>query len=128
MSVISRGAPTAGRTAARTTGNSSELKGLGLEVLGETVRAEFPGDARLLVTAEGGEGVEAAAVDVDLPGVHPAGEGHRLRLLTGPDGAGQAVDRAVGDAQGVLLVLVAQDRQDGAEDLLLGDRHLRGDV
>ncbi len=60
MPVISSGAPMAGRTAARTAMGArtpSELEGLGLEVLGESVRAEFPADAGLLVTAEGGEGL-----------------------------------------------------------------------
>src|SRR6478752_1090398 len=135
MSVISRGAPTAGSTAARTTnrllgGSSggSELEGLGLEVLGEAVRAEFTAHPGLLVTAEGGQGVEAAAVDVDLPGVHAAGEGDGLLVVRAPDGAGQPVDGAVGDPQGVVHVLVPQDGEDRAEDLLLGDRHVRGDV
>src|SRR4051812_7908543 len=105
-----------------------ELEGLGLEVLGQAVHAEFAAHARLLVTAERREGVEAAAVDVDLTGLHAAGERGRLRLVAGPYRAGESVDGAVGDAQGVLLVLVAQDGQDGPEDLLLGDRHVRGDV
>src|SRR6478735_10372218 len=133
MSVTSRGAPTAGSTAARTTdrlladreciGGGSELEGLGLEVLGQAVRAEFAADAGLLVAAEGRERVEPAAVDVDLAGVHPAGEGDGRLVVGGPDGARESVDRAVGDTQRVVLVLVLQDRDDGAEDLLLGDRH-----
>ncbi len=55
-------------------------------------------------------------------------ERDRFGLLAGPHRAREAVDRAVGDADGLVLVVVAEDREDRAEDLLLGDRHVGGDV
>ncbi len=113
-----------GRTAARTIFSAPGTGGLGLEVFGEPVRAQFAAHPGLLVTAEGRKGVEASAVDVDLTGLQPPGERGGLGVVARPDGTGESVHGAVRDAQGVLLVLVAQDAEHGTEDLLLGDRHL----
>jgi hypothetical protein len=49
-------------------------------------------------------------------------------LVGGPHAAGQAVLGVVGDAHGVVLVLVGDDDQHRAEDLLLGDPHRVVDV
>src|SRR5207237_7747781 len=80
-----------------------QLQRLRLQVLLEAEAAEFPAVARLLVTAEGGEGVEAGAVEVDL--ARPQLPGHLLGALrvARPDPAGEAVDGAVGDGDGLLL-------------------------
>ena len=46
----------------------------------------------------------------------------------GPDRAAEAVVGVVGDGDGLLLAVVGDDRQDRAEDLLLGDLHVVVDV
>src|SRR5512143_703407 len=103
--------------------SSSELQRLGLEELLEPEGAELAADARLLVATERRDRVEPSAVDVDLTGLHPAGERGRPLLGLRPDRTREAVGRAVGDRQGLVLVGVADHRQDWAEDLLLLDRH-----
>ena len=80
--------------------------------------------ARLLVAAERRERVEGAAVDLDLPGAHPPRDALGALRVGRPDAAGEAVDRVVGDPDRVVLVVVGDDRQHRAEDLLLGDRHV----
>jgi hypothetical protein len=40
----------------------------------------------------------------------------------------EAVFDVVGDGDGSVVVAVGDDRQDGAEDLFLGDRHVVGDA
>src|SRR5690606_37167174 len=94
----------------------------------ETVTAVLAAVARLLVAAEGGVGVERAAVHFDLAGTQAAGHGDGAVLVGGPDSAGESVHHPVGDAHGVVLVVVGEDRQHRPEDLLLGDRHLWGDA
>src|SRR3954462_1903948 len=102
----------------------SELHGLDLEELLEAVRAVLAAVAAVLVATERGDGVERTTVDLDLAGADATSD------LLGPLGVGslhatrQAVDRVVGDADRILFVLVADDRQDRAEDLLLGDGHV----
>src|SRR3954452_18950027 len=81
--------------------------------------------AGLAVAAEGGMGVEGAAVDLDLAGADAPGDGDRAVGVGRPDAAGEAVGGRVGDPDRVVLALVGLDRQDRAEDLLLADRHLR---
>jgi len=51
-------------------------------------------------------------------------EAVRAADVAGPHAGRQAVGGAVGDTQGVLLVLEGNDRCDRTEDLLLGDAHL----
>src|SRR5690606_18581076 len=102
-------------------GRHLELQRLVLEVLLEPVAPELAAVAGLLVAAEGRERIEGPAVDVDLTGAHAPGDALRALVARGPDGAGEAVGRAVGDAHGVVLVLVGDDREHRAEDLLLAD-------
>ena len=80
--------------------------------------------ARLLEPAEGRHGVEGTTVDLDLAAADAAGDGLGPLGIARPDAGRQAVDGVVGDADGVVLVLVGNDREDGPEDLLLGDRHV----
>ena len=55
----------------------------------------------------------------------PLGDADRALLVGRPDAAGEAVVAVVGDPHRVVLAVVGLDRQHRAEDLLLGDRHLR---
>ena len=84
--------------------------------------------AGLLVAAEGRERVPLGIVDRHLAGAHPgrdlAGVPDILRLHIGR----QPVDRVVGDPHRLVLVVIGDDRQDGAEDFLLLDRHAGPDV
>src|SRR5690606_33583305 len=107
---------------------ASELHRLDLEELLEAVLAVLAPVAAVLVAAEGRVRVEGPAVDLDLAGADPAGEGLGPLRVGAPHAAGQAVDRVVGDSGGVVLVLVADDRQDRPEDLLLGDGHVVADL
>src|SRR5580700_7274452 len=89
---------------------ASELEGLDLEVLLEAKLAEFAAMSRLLEPAEGGRHVERAAVDVDLPGAEPAGDGLCMVGVGCPDGACEPVDRIVGDLDRLFLAVVRNDR------------------
>jgi len=60
--------------------------------------------------------------------VRRLGHGHGPVLIGAPHPAGQSVDHAVGDAHGVVVVLIAEDREYRSEDLLLGDLHVGGDL
>src|SRR5207237_1010271 len=80
--------------------------------------------ARTLEAAERRQRVEGTAVDLDLTAADAAGDGLRPVGIAGPHAGREAVVGVVGDAHGVLFVLVRNDRQHGPEDLLLGDRHV----
>src|SRR5918999_1820078 len=99
--------------------------GLDLHVLEDRVGAHGPPEPALLVAAERrpDHAARPERVDRDLPRLGPAGESHGLSDVAGPHGGHQAVARAVGDLERLLLVLDAQHREHGAEDLLLGDAH-----
>src|SRR5712691_12653171 len=103
----------------------SELQRLDLEELLQSELAELAAAAGLLEAAERGEGVEAAAVDVHLAGAEAAGNAFGAGGVARPDAAGQAVHGVVRDADRVVVVLVREDGEHGAEDLLAGDGHLR---
>src|SRR4029079_13881977 len=53
----------------------SDLERLGFQELLQAKAAELATEARLLVTAEGRHEVDPPAVDVDLAGAHPPGDG-----------------------------------------------------
>src|SRR4051794_1287392 len=91
-------------------------EGLDLEELAEADRAELPPEACLLVAAEGRGPVGAAAVHRPLPGAQAPGDAGGALGVSRPDAPGEAVDAVVGDAHGVVLVVVRQDRQHRAED------------
>src|SRR3712207_7596554 len=99
-------------------GRGLQLEALGLEELLDAELAQLTALAGLLVAAERGHGVERPAVDLDL--ARPDAPGHGLRPLgvARPHPAGEAVDGVVGDADGLLLVVVREDGQDRPEDLL----------
>src|SRR6185437_15848224 len=103
------------------------LHRLGLDELLEAVLAALAPDARLLVAAEGRARVEVPAVDVDLARAHLAGYPLGPGRVGAPHRAGQSVRGAVGDLDGLFLGVVGDDGEDGTEDLLLGDGHVRRD-
>src|SRR3954471_14110435 len=100
-----------------------ELQRLGLEELLEAELAELAAVAGLLVAAERSQRVEAAAVDLDLAGADLAGDLLGPLRIAGPHAAGEAIDRVVGDLDGLFLGVVGNDREDGTEDLLLLNGH-----
>jgi hypothetical protein len=73
-----------------------------------------------LTPPKGGGEVGDVAVDADRAGADPLGDGGAAFGVGGPDRAAEAEVRVVGDADGVDVV-VRDEGQDGAEDLLLGD-------
>ncbi len=99
-----------------------------LEKLVERERADLASDPGLLEAAKRREHVEAPAVDVDLPGAKPARHVQRFFRRAGPDAAGKAVNRIVGDPHGVVFGVVGDDREHGPENLFLRDGHAIVDV
>src|SRR5690606_37886820 len=99
---------------------------LHLEEVLEPVLAPLAAVARLLVAAERRVRVAGGAVQVDHAGAQPHGDGLGAGEVARGDVAGQAVDGVVGDADRILLVLVADDGDHRAEDLLAGDGHVVG--
>src|ERR1700722_10094571 len=104
------------------------LDGLHLEELLEAVLAALAAEARLLVTTEGRHGIEGSSVDVHLTGAQLARDFDGLFVAAGPDTAGQSIRGIVGDRDGLFLRVVGDDREDGSEDLLLGDDHVVANV
>src|SRR3954464_6118896 len=82
----------------------------------------LPAEAALLVTAAGRVGTEDPGVDIDRTGAQPAGDCGRRGDVGAVDLRGQSVGAVVGDAYGVVDVVVADDGEDGPEDLLLRGR------
>src|SRR5207247_9907322 len=88
------------------------------------LESELAADAALHVAAEGcGDREQMVVVDPHRAGPHLLRDLERLRLVARPDRAAEAVDRVVGHADRVVDVLVADDAEHGAEDLLLRDLH-----
>src|SRR5919107_86854 len=100
---------------------------LDLQVLLQAESAHRATDAGPLVAAHRGVGVRGCAVEADPSGPQAVHHPSTARPVTTEDVATEPVGRVVGDPQGVFLVAVGQNGQDGAEDLLPGDRHVRGD-
>src|SRR5271156_372223 len=94
--------------------------GLRLGVLVQSLSAVLAADAGPLVAAEGSLDRRTA---VDFYGARADLQCHLEGAsgVGGPDGPGQAVPRIVGDADRVIVGVVADDHSDRAEDLLLGD-------
>src|SRR5690606_24922493 len=102
--------------------------GFHLEEVFEAVMTPFATVARLLVATEGRVVVQRGTVEMDHAGANLTGDIARAFQISGGDVAGQPVAGVIGDADGVCLILVADDRQHGSEDLLTGDRHVVGDM
>ncbi len=103
--------------------------GLDLEILLESLQAVLPPQSALLVAAEGHVGMEPrAAVDRQRAGADASGHAELALLVGATDHAAQPVARVVGDADGVVVVLVGDDAEHRAEDLVLGDRRVGIDI
>src|SRR5207342_2742839 len=110
----------------------ARLPGVLLDV-GALVEAEFgvrAADARVLDAAPGalaGAVAEGVVVDPDHPRLDPPGDPLALLAVLRPDRGAEAELGVVGEVDRLLLAVDYDDRQDGAEDLLLHDPHLVGD-
>ena len=102
---------------------------LGLGVVRERSFAKLSPDARLLVSTEGELVVQhVVLVDPDGTGAEAVGNADGGVEVGGVDGSGETVIRVVGALEDLLLRLELGDRADRAEDLLLDDLHVLGDV
>src|SRR5918999_6401450 len=106
-------------------GRGSKLKRLRGQELLDPEAAELSPVTGLLVAAERGQRVEGPAVYLHLAGADPQRNRLGAFLVARPDATGQAVLAVVGDPDRVVFIRVGLDREHRAEDLLLGDRHLR---
>src|SRR5262245_37594410 len=98
--------------------------GLDFGVLVEPGDAVLAADAARLVAAERHVGaVRGGAVEADEARAQPAGNGDGPVERARHHVAGEPVDAVVGDPDRVLLVVERDHHEDGAEDLLLRDRH-----
>src|SRR5512139_1318485 len=93
---------------------------LGLQIVVEAELAPLAPVAALLVAAERAAEVEAP-VDRDPSGPDPAGDGTGLFQIGARHIAGQSVLGVVGDLDGVVEIVITEDRGDRPEDLLPGD-------
>src|SRR5262245_9123284 len=127
----SRGRALIGPTPGSPRGGSLDRhrQGLALEELLEAGDAHLPADAGLLVPTERRVRSEpVATVDTHGAGPDPLRDRDRPVVVGAEDGAGQAEDRVVRDPDRVVVILVADDREHRAEDLVLGDLAVRVDV
>src|SRR5690606_25949815 len=99
-----------------------------LQVARQALGAELAAEAAGLVAAEWRARLDHVAVDAVGAGPHLPGHLHAALGVGRPDRPGQAVLAVVGDPHRVRLVLVRNDGQDRAEDLLAGDAHVVGDA
>ena len=100
---------------------------LGLAVLVEAGGPELAADAGLLEAAPLGlRHVRVVVVDPDRAHPQPGRDPLALAGVLGPDRAGQAVDRVVGDPDRLVLVAERLDGEHRPERLVLGDRHRAG--
>src|SRR4051794_26688797 len=98
--------------------------GVGLERVG----AELATDAGLLEAAERGRDAHRAVrVDRDHAGLDRPRDAQGARAVAGPDRAGEAVDRLVGEGDRLRLAAEGDDRGDRPENLLAGGPVVVGD-
>src|SRR5688572_6134896 len=105
-----------------------EVYGLQLEVRLESLDAAFAAPARLLEAAEWHLRIDDHAVDRHAARAHAARDLVTALRVRRVDGAVQAVHRAVRLLDGVVEILVRDERHDGPEDFLARSRHLLIDV
>src|ERR1700726_3314968 len=102
---------------------------LPLAVMIEGGKAQLAPDATSLDAAERHLQVDAPTrVDRDHPRLDGTRHAQGPREVPRPEGAGEAIRRAVGQPDGLLLAVERQDGDDRTEDLLLGERHGGGHV
>src|SRR4051794_34220560 len=111
---------------------SGDGDGLQLEVAVEALAPHLPADAARLDAAERCGRIHAVGlVDAEGPGADPARKPEPSLAVARPHRSRQPVVGVVRDAYGSVvigLVVVRDDREDGAEDLLLRDPHPVVDV
>src|SRR6476620_8767677 len=101
---------------------------LALDELLQAGLAHLASDPRLLVAAERCVGAEVvAAVDGERAGPDAPCHGQRA-VLAAEDRARQTVDRVVGDAHRIVVVLIGDDGQHRAEHLFLRDLAVGVDI
>src|ERR1700735_4711749 len=88
----------------------------------EALGSALASDARLLEAAERDSEVGAPRIGTDGAGPELSRDRAGPVHVVGEDGRVEAVDRVVGDADGVLLVNGRDDGEHRPEDLLLRDR------
>src|ERR1700739_1180086 len=93
---------------------------------GHTVLAAEP--AGLIATERGIRAVGRGAVEADKSGPQPLCHRHRVLDRSRHHIARKPIHAVIGNADRVFLVVVRNHDENGAEDLLLGDRHLVIDV
>src|ERR1700722_17768482 len=98
--------------------------GSGFEKRFHPVPAIFAANAGVFNPAPGRLRIVHHAVDHDASG--PYLRGHATRALeVGPkDGGVETISRVVGDPDRLVLGVISDDTQHGAENFLLGDHHL----
>ena len=107
----------------------SEAEVLDLGVLVDPVLGALAADAGLLDATEGALGAgHHALVDADHAGLHLLADAPALADVVGVEVAGQTDGGVVGEVDGLLLLGELHDGEDGAEDLVLEDLHLGGEV
>src|SRR5436309_3327458 len=95
---------------------------LDLRVTVHSMHAELAAEARLLHAAERRDHAHRAVrVEREHAGVDRPRHAERAGSVAGPDRAGEAVHRLVGNAHSVGFVVERDDRRDRAEDLLARD-------
>mmetsp|Transcript_21894 Transcript_21894/g.35117 ORF Transcript_21894/g.35117 Transcript_21894/m.35117 type:complete len:457 (+) Transcript_21894:138-1508(+) len=97
---------------------------LHFRVVLERVLALVPAPARLLVASERARHVEVVvAVDPNGARLELLGHGKRVADVPGADAGSEAVHRAVGAPNRLIVIFEGQDLHDGPKDLLLADGH-----
>src|SRR5215217_3499808 len=101
----------------------------GLQVLFDAFRAAFAAEAGVLDTAEGGGGVgDHALVEAYHAGLETLADAQGPLKVAGVDVGHEAVFCVVGGCYGLLFRIEGGDRGHGAEDFLLEERRVVGDV
>src|SRR5262249_52717273 len=102
--------------------------GLQLQEFAQAGLAPLATVSGLLVTAEGAAEVGLRAVHVNVAAADPLGDLPGALDVRRRDVARQTIERVVGDLDRLVLVLVVDDGEHRAEDLLAGDGHVVADV
>lgn len=84
-----------------------------LDVAGQADLAVLAAEAARLESPEGAVEADRRSVQRDRPGTQSADDVQGPVGIRGPDAAGEAVLEVVGDADGVVIVVVGDDDQDG---------------
>src|SRR5579864_6612659 len=98
---------------------------LGLRIVFQHHLVRFAADAGNFVPAEcRARRIQVVAVRPDAPRLNGTAHPIRAAAISSPDAGTKAVERVVGNFEGLRLVLEGGDGEDRSEDLLLEDAHL----